>query len=88
MNHKYSVHIVWSEEDRAFVARVFELPGCFADGITREEALKNLDAVVSEWIETAKSLNREIPEPAGYDTQEKLAGDFCRQVKAPIPVAS
>jgi predicted RNase H-like HicB family nuclease len=42
-----------------------ELPGCAADGPTKQAALKNVDAVVKEWIATAKSLGRAIPEPKG-----------------------
>jgi predicted RNase H-like HicB family nuclease len=36
-----------------------------ADGVTYEEALKNAQVVISEWIETARSLGREIPSPKG-----------------------
>ena len=43
-----------------------ELPGCMADGITREEALAKAEVVIKkEWIETAKELGREIPAPKG-----------------------
>jgi predicted RNase H-like HicB family nuclease len=36
-----------------------------ADGTTYEEALKNVQVIVDDWIETAKSLGREIPSPKG-----------------------
>lgn len=62
---KYEVIIYWSKDDEAFVAEVPELPGCAADGSTRAAALKNVDVVIREWIETAKSLGRPIPEPRG-----------------------
>lgn len=62
---KYEVIIYWSNEDNAFIAEVPELPGCAADGSTRQAALKNVDVVIKEWIETAKSLGRPIPEPKG-----------------------
>lgn len=62
---KYEVIIYWSEEDQAFIAEVPELPGCAADGATRQAALKNVDLVIKEWIGTAKSLGRAIPEPKG-----------------------
>ena len=63
--HKYELIIFWSEEDGCYVVEVPELPGCMADGKTYEEAVKNAELVISEWIETAKSLGREIPEPRG-----------------------
>ena len=62
---KYEVIIYWSKEDDAFIAEVPELPGCASDGSTRPAALKNVDTVIKEWIETAKSLGRTIPEPKG-----------------------
>src|ERR1035437_10192378 len=36
---KYEIILYWSEEDQAFIAEVPELPGCAADGSTRQEAL-------------------------------------------------
>jgi predicted RNase H-like HicB family nuclease len=62
---KYEVIIYWSEEDEAFIAEVPELPGCAADGPTRQAALRNVDVVISQWIETAKELGRKIPQPKG-----------------------
>ncbi len=63
--HKYEVIVYWSEEDEAYVAEVPELPGCMAEGATYEEALKNIQVIISEWIETAKTLGQEIPTPKG-----------------------
>jgi predicted RNase H-like HicB family nuclease len=62
---KYEVIIYWSSEDKAFIAEVPELPGCAADGATKQAALKNVDLVIKEWIATAKALGRMIPEPKG-----------------------
>ena len=62
---KYEVIIYWSEEDKAFIAEVPELPGCAADGATHQEALANVEVVIQEWIETAKELGRPIPKPKG-----------------------
>jgi len=62
---KYEVIIYWSSDDKAFVAEVPELPGCMAEGATKQAALKNAETVIKEWIATAKSLGRPIPEPKG-----------------------
>ena len=62
---KYETIIYWSEEDQAFIAEVPELPGCAADGATRQAALKNVDVIIKEWIDTAKKLGRPIPAPKG-----------------------
>ena len=62
---RYELIIYWSKADDCFLAEVPELPGCMADGATYEEAVANAQAVVAEWIETAQSLGRPIPEPKG-----------------------
>lgn len=62
---RYEVIIYWSEEDKAFIAEVPELPGCAADGTTYQEALANVEVIIKEWIETAKELDRTIPQPKG-----------------------
>jgi predicted RNase H-like HicB family nuclease len=65
MQAKYEIIIYWSKEDNFFIAEVPELPGCMADGASYAEALQNAEIIIAEWIETAKSLNRNIPEPKG-----------------------
>lgn len=63
MGSKYEIIIYWSEADGAFIAEVPELAGCMADGGTYQEALNSAERVIQEWIETAKELGREIPQP-------------------------
>lgn len=62
---KYEIILYWSEEDNAYIAEVPELAGCMADGASAKDALHNVEQVIEEWIETAKELGREIPEPKG-----------------------
>ena len=63
--HKYERIIYWSEADQRFIVEVPELASCMADGMTPAEALENVEIIISEWIETAKELGREIPVPKG-----------------------
>ncbi|NTW54667.1 MAG: type II toxin-antitoxin system HicB family antitoxin [Chlorobaculum sp.] len=65
MNKKYEIIIYWSAKDCAFVAEVPELPGCMADGQSYQEALSNAERMIDEWIETATSLGRPIPQLIG-----------------------
>lgn len=62
---RYEIIIFWSEEDKASIAEVPELPGCAADGSTYQEALENVGVIINEWIETAREIGREIPKPKG-----------------------
>jgi len=58
---KYEVIIYWSEEDKAFIAEVPELPGCAADGASYQEALVNVEVVIQEWIETGQGTGASDP---------------------------
>jgi predicted RNase H-like HicB family nuclease len=62
---RYEVILYWSAEDQAYIAEVPELPGCAADGESYQEALRNAEVVIEEWLETARQLGRPIPEPKG-----------------------
>jgi predicted RNase H-like HicB family nuclease len=63
--NKYEVIIYWSEDDQAYIAEIPELPGCAADGATYSDALKNVEVIIQEWIETAQNQGRDIPKPKG-----------------------
>jgi predicted RNase H-like HicB family nuclease/uncharacterized membrane protein len=62
---KYKVIIYWSEEDQTYIAEVPELAGCMTDGNSYQEAVKNAERVIAEWIETAVELGRYVPDPKG-----------------------
>jgi len=62
---RYELIVFWSDEDARFVVEVPELPGCMADGETYEQAVQNAQVIIAEWIETAQSIGREIPQPRG-----------------------
>ncbi len=62
---KYEIILYWSQEDKAYVAEVPELAGCMADGGTYQEALAEAEIVIGEWIETARLMGKEIPQPKG-----------------------
>lgn len=63
--YKYERVIYWSDTDNSFIIEVPELPGCMADGPTVQEAITNAEMIIKEWIDRAKELDWEIPEPKG-----------------------
>ena len=65
MKYKYEIIIYWSADDNAFIAEAPELAGSKADGSSYAEAVKNIEVVIGEWIETATILKRSIPKPKG-----------------------
>lgn len=62
--YKYPMIVTWSEEDNCYIVSVPDLPGCMADGTTPENAVKNVQKIIDEWIDMAKELGREIPAPS------------------------
>jgi len=57
-------------DDRAgWVASVSELPGCFAQGDSEEEALQSLNDVMESWLDYMLEEGREIPLPAEEPTR-------------------
>jgi predicted RNase H-like HicB family nuclease len=65
MKTKFEIIIYWSKDDSCYIAEVPELAGCKADGDSYAAALQNAEIIIAEWIETAESLGRTIPEPKG-----------------------
>jgi len=59
----YRVEIRFDNEDGVWFARFPELPGCEADGSTREESLARAEEVKELWIRGALKRGRQIPEP-------------------------
>ena len=62
---RYELIIYWSTDDETFVVEVPELPGCMADGKTYDEAVKNAEIAIQEWVDTAKELGRQVPVAKG-----------------------
>ena len=62
---RYEMIIYWSDEDKAYLVEVPELPGCMADGATYQEALANAEVIIQEWLDTAHELGHMVPEPRG-----------------------
>lgn len=51
------------EDGGGFIAEVPELPGCMSDGETPHEALENVFDAISCWMEAAREMGRQVPEP-------------------------
>ncbi len=59
---KYRV-LIEPDEDGVFVATVPSLPGCVADGSTRDEALRNVKDAIALYIESLEEHGDPIPPP-------------------------
>lgn len=58
---KYRVDITWSDEDKCYVARVPELPGCVTDGATLAAAAKNAEDAIEGYLEVLKEEGKPLP---------------------------
>lgn len=61
MSLSYPVFLIYSKEDKRWLAHAVYLPGCAADGATQESALRNVKKAIQEWVKTSKKLGRVIP---------------------------
>ena len=66
MENRYEIIIFWSDEDSAFIADVPELPGCMAHGSSHQEALANAQEAIDLWVDTAREMGRDVPQPKGH----------------------
>ena len=87
LNLPYTIRIFkYTEYDgkEHFGAEIPELPGCGAEGRTREEALTKLQEAKRAWIEVSLERGLDIPEPKG--NIKLVRGSFkdedCIKIKA------
>jgi predicted RNase H-like HicB family nuclease len=57
-------YIIECDQDGVFVARCPQLPGCVSQGMSREEALANIQEARQGYLECLARCGEEIP-PAG-----------------------
>ncbi len=53
-----------AEDGGGWLATVPALPGCTGDGATREEAIADVTSAITQWLDAAKKLGRDIPGPS------------------------
>ncbi|MBP2071601.1 type II toxin-antitoxin system HicB family antitoxin [Thermoanaerobacterium butyriciformans] len=74
LNYKIELVKLSEKDGGGYLAYVPKLPGCMSDGETPEEALKNVQDAIKCWVETAKELNRAIPEFDEYKDENDYSG--------------
>jgi predicted RNase H-like HicB family nuclease len=76
MASKYQMIICWSEEERAYIAKVPELSECVANGSSYQEVVSNAEKAIAEWIANANELGRKIPTPKRCSPEIKTTKRF------------
>lgn len=82
MGHKYSINIIWSEEDECFVATIPEFPNLSAFGETVEEALADANVVIGMALESLVRDNIDPPVPITHHPQQQA---FSGQIRLRMP---
>jgi predicted RNase H-like HicB family nuclease len=54
------------EDGGGFLASAPDLPGCMSDGATQEDAIVNFRDAIAAWLEEARALGRDIPNPKSF----------------------
>ena len=62
-HYRIEIRPLSAEDGGGFAAVVPDLPGCMSDGETQEEAVANVRDAIEQWIDTARAMGRQIPEP-------------------------
>ncbi len=55
-----------------YFATILEFQGCYAEGETAEEAMRNLEEVAESWIEATLEQGQDIPEPFPFRELREL----------------
>jgi predicted RNase H-like HicB family nuclease len=59
----YHINLLYSDEDRGWIADIPDLSHCSAFGETPEEALHELQIAKAAWLEAARAAGKPIPPP-------------------------
>lgn len=51
------------DETGGYVAEVLEFPGCITEGDTPDEAIRNLDEAMEDWLKAVLESRMSVPEP-------------------------
>lgn len=65
---KYSISLVWSDEDDCYIATIPEFPGLSAFGDTPEEAAEEAKIAAEGFIEVYKEDGCKLPEPEKFSS--------------------
>ncbi len=65
---KYSINIMWSEEDEGYIATIPEFPGLSAFGENPEEAIEEAKLALEGFIEVYHEDGCKVPKPQTMET--------------------
>lgn len=72
---KYAVLVfpLSKKDGGGYAGIVPDLPGCMSDGETPEEAIRNTEQAIKDWIAVARQAKRKVPKPGAAVEKAKRA---------------
>lgn len=67
IDYPFAVRPLSAEDGGGYLVEFPDLPGCMSDGETVEEAIRNGEEAVRDWIAAMKEAGRPIPAPSHSD---------------------
>ena len=81
--------VLIESEDGVYGVVFPDLPGCVAVGLTMDEALRNAEEAVRDWIECTEEAGERVPAPSTPETIE-VPADYTlgsvTLVRLPAPI--
>ncbi len=67
---QYTYEATWSDEDRAFIARVKEFPALEAHGDSRAGSIRALQSVIAAVVKDLVESGEEVPVSKGFSLKK------------------
>ena len=64
LTYRITIEPLSAQDGGGFLASAPDLAGCISDGETPHEALSNVQDAITQWIDEARALGRNIPTPS------------------------
>ncbi len=64
MTTRYDILITYDDDSALFLADVPDLPGCYSQGETEEQAESNAREAIALHVQTLRELGKDIPRPS------------------------
>lgn len=63
---RYDILVTRDADSGLFLAEVPDLPGCFSQGKTEEQATANVREAITAHVQTLRDLGRDVPQPSSH----------------------
>lgn len=63
---QYDILITHDDESGLYLAEVPDLPGCYSQGETEEQAVANAREAIALHVQTLREMGRDIPPPSAH----------------------